>query len=173
MNRPTIAFFCAAAVVVALSAGVSCAVVPDHEAALSVTEPPQQRGTTGNVTDRELHKVREYPQKKGRLVSPFLPEHPTREQAKAAAVAATPQKREGERPGRMVSAPKEKEIRLVGIVSSETGRRAILSVGKQQIILAAGEEKDNVTMVSLTEDSATVSTPSGERTLSMRAGGLK
>ena len=156
----------------ALSAGVSYAVVPDHAVELTVTEAPQNRRTTETTADKELHKVREYPKRQGRLVSPFLPEHPTREQAKAAAVSATTQRRDAERLGRTAPAPKEKEIRLVGIVSSETGRRAILSVGKRQIILAVGEEKDDVTIVSLTGDSATISTPSGERTLSVRAGGL-
>ncbi len=62
---------------------------------------------------------------------------------------------------------KEEEIRLVGVISSENERRAILSVGKRQILLAPGEEKDGVTLGSLTENTATVSTAMGEWELSL------
>ena len=171
MNRPTEAFLCAAAAVVALSAGVSYAVVPDPAPGLSVTEPQQK--TAEEATGGELHKVREYPQKQGAIVSPFLPEHPARDQSKAAPPAAAPPKLGAERRGRELPVPKETETQLVGIVSSETGRRAILSVGKRQVTLAVGEEKDDVTLVSLTEDTATISTPSGVRVLSMGARSLK
>ena len=181
MNRPTAAFLGAAAAAVALSAGVSYAVVPEPVAELSVTAPQQQPKTTESATSEELHKVRVYPNKQGALASPFLPEHPAREQSKAAHTSAAAQKPGGDRPGRAAPAVEKKEIRaapaaekkeilLVGIVSSETGRRAILSVGKRQITLSAGEEKNDVTLVSLTEDAATVSTPSGVRVLSMGAG---
>ena len=170
MNRPTAAFLGAAAAAVALSAGVSYAVVPEPVAELSVTAPQQQPKTTESATSEELHKVRVYPNKQGALASPFLPEHPAREQSKAAHTAAATQNQGGDRPGRAAPAAEEKEILLVGIVSSETGRRAILSVGKRQITLSAGEEKNDVTLVSLTEDAATVSTPSGVRVLSMGAG---
>ncbi len=170
MNRPTAAFFGAAAAAVALSAGVSYAVVPEPVAELSVTAPQQQPQTTESATSEELHKVRVYPNKQGALASPFLPEHPAREQSRAAHTAAASQKPGGDRTGRAAPAAEEKEILLVGIVSSETGRRAILSVGKRQITLSAGEEKNDVTLVSLTEDAATVSTPSGVRVLSMGAG---
>ena len=68
---------------------------------------------------------------------------------------------------------RETEIRLVGVVSSEAGGRAILSVGKRQVSLAPGEEKDGVTLVSLTEKTATVLTPTGERELSLSAGNIK
>ena len=170
MNRPTAAFFGAAAAAVALSAGVSYVVVPEPVAELSVTAPQQQPKTTESATSEELHKVRVYPNKQGALASPFLPEHPVREQSKAAHTSAAAQKPGGDRPGRTAPAAEEKEILLVGIVSSETGRRAILSVGKRQITLSAGEEKNDVMLVSLTEDAATVSTPSGVRVLSMGAG---
>ena len=170
MNRPTAAFLGAAAAAVALSAGVSYAVVPEPVAELSVTAPQQQPKTTESATSEELHKVRVYPNKQGALASPFLPEHPAREQSKAAHTSAAAQKPGGDRPGRAAPAVEKKEILLVGIVSSETGRRAILSVGKRQITLSAGEEKNDVTLVSLTEDAATVSTPSGVRVLSMGAG---
>lgn len=170
MNRPTAAFLGAAAAAVALSAGVSYAVVPEPVAELSVTAPQQQPKTTESATSEELHKVRVYPNKQGALASPFLPEHPAREQSKAAHTSAAAQKPGGDRPGRAAPAAEKKEILLVGIVSSETGRRAILSVGKRQITLSAGEEKNDVTLVSLTEDAATVSTPSGVRVLSMGAG---
>lgn len=170
MNRPTAAFFGVAAAAVALSAGVSYAVVPEPVAELSVTAPQQQPKTAESATSEELHKVRVYPNKQGALASPFLPEHPVREQSKAVHTAATAQKPGGDRPGRTAPAAEEKEILLVGIVSSETGRRAILSVGKRQITLSAGEEKNDVTLVSLTEDAATVSTPSGVRVLSMGTG---
>lgn len=170
MNRPTAAFFGAAAAAVALSAGVSYAVVPEPVAELSVTAPQQQPKTTESATSEELHKVRVYPNKQGALTSPFLPEHPAREQSKAAHTSAAAQKPGGDRLGRAAPAAEKKEILLVGIVSSETGRRAILSVGKRQITLSAGEEKNDVTLVSLTEDAATVSTPSGVRVLSMGAG---
>jgi hypothetical protein len=102
-----------------------------------------------------------------------LPEHPAREQSKAAPPAAAASKFGAERRGRELPVPKETETQLVGIVSSETGRRAILSVGKRQVTLAVGEEKDDVTLVSLTEDTATISTPSGVRVLSMGARSLK
>ena len=170
MNRPTAAFLGAAAAAVALSAGVSYAVVPEPVAELSVTAPQQQPKTTESATSEELHKVRVYPNKQGALASPFLPEHPAREQSKVAHTSAAAQKPSGDRSGRAAPAAEEKEILFVGIVSSETGRRAILSVGKRQITLSAGEEKNDVTLVSLTEDAATVSTPSGVRVLSMGAG---
>ncbi len=173
MNRPTAAFLGAAAAAVALSAGVSYAVVPEPVAELSVTAPQQQPQTTESATSEELHKVRVYPNKQGALASPFLPEHPAREQSKAAPPAAESPKLGAERRGRELPVPKETETQLVGIVSSETGRRAILSVGKRQVTLAVGEEKDDVTLVSLTEDTATISTPSGVRVLSMGARSLK
>ena len=110
--------------------------------------------------------------KEGHLVSPFLPEHPTREQARAAKTTPT-QKTEPKGTRSAPSPAKEPEIRLVGVVSSEAGRRAILSVGKRQIFLAPGEEKDGVTLVSLTERTATVSTSMGERELSLSAGNIR
>ena len=151
MNRPTAAFLGAAAAAVALSAGVSYAVVPEPVAELSVTAPQQQPKTTESATSEELHKVRVYPNKQGHT-------------------SAAAQNPGGDRLGRAAPAAEKKEILLVGIVSSETGRRAILSVGKRQITLSAGEEKNDVTLVSLTEDAATVSTPSGVRVLSMGTG---
>lgn len=157
----------------ALSAGVSYAVVPDPVAEFSVTEPQQKTKADEDATGGELHKVREYPQKQGAIVSPFLPEHPAREQSKAAPPPAAAPKLGPDRRGRELPVPKETETQLVGIVSSETGRRAILSVGKRQITLAVGEEKDDVTLVSLTEDTATISTPAGVRVLSMGARSLK
>lgn len=169
MRRPTAAFFCAAAAVAALSAGVSYAVVPDRAEELSVTRAPQNVGTTGKPSGEERERARTYPEKKGRLVSPFLPEHPTREQARAAKTAPA-QKKD---PKEALPAPapaKGTELRLVGVVSSEAGRRAILSVGKRHILLAPGEEKDGVMLVSLTERTATVSTAAGERELSLSAG---
>ena len=135
--------------------------------------PPQDRRDAEGTASEELHCVREYPEKQGRLVSPFLPEHPTREQSKPAPAVATFPKPGPARAGRGSPVPQENEIRFVGTVSAETGRRAILSVGKRQIALAVGEEKDGLTLVSLTEESATIATSSGERILTMGAGRVK
>ena len=158
MNRPTAAPACAALVAVALGLGVSYAACPARTEELSIYAPSRALSSaTESKTQGELHTVREYPVTQGKLVSPFLPEHPTREQSRALASAASP--KPGAELSRQPSSPlKEEEIRLVGVVSSGTGRRAILSVGKRQILLAPGEEKDGVTLGSLTENTAAVST---------------
>lgn len=171
MIRPTAAFFAAAIAAIGLAFGAGYALYPTQgdAAKLSVAEPPRTEINRVERKDENLHVVREHPMKEGRLVSPFLPEHPTREQARAAKTAPTPRPEPKEaRPA--YSPAKETEIRLVGVASSEAGRRAILSVGKRQILLAPGEEKDGVTLVSLTENTATVSTAMGERELSLSAG---
>ncbi len=174
MIRPTAAFYAAvfAAVGLALAMGYTFYPLQGDAAKLAVMEQPQTTGIIIERKDENLHVVREHPMKEGRLVSPFLPEHPTREQTRAEKTA--PLQKQEPKGTRQAPAPaKEPEIRLVGVASSESGRRAILSVGKQQIVLAPGEEKDGLTLVSLTEKTATVSTPMGERELYLSAGIIK
>ena len=176
MIRPTAAFCIAvfAAVGLALGTGYKLYPAQGDAAKLSVVEQPHTEVTdsaASEKTDKNLHVVREHPMREGKLVSPFLPEHPTREQARAAKTAPA-QKPEPKETRRAFPA-RETEIRLVGVVSSEAGGRAILSVGKRQVSLAPGEEKDGVTLVSLTEKTATVLTPTGERELSLSAGNIK
>lgn len=174
MIRPTAAFCIAvfAAVGLALGTGYAFYPVQSDVAKLSVVEPQREASSTAEKTENALHVVREHPMREGRLVSPFLPEHPTREQARAAKTAPA-QKQEPRQTRQAASPTREPEIRLVGVASSETGRRAILSIGKHQVLLAPGEEKDGVTLVSLTEKTATVSTPVGERELSLSAGNIR
>ena len=174
MIRPTTAFCAAAFAAVGLALGTGYALYPmqGDAAKLAVVEQPHTAFEAIGRKDENLHVVREHPMKEGHLVSPFLPEHPTREQARAAKTAPT-QKPDPKEPRQTPSPTKEPEVRLVGVASSEAGRRAILSVGKRQILLAPGEEKDGVTLVSLTEKTATVSTPMGERELSLSAGRIK
>ena len=176
MIRPTAAFCIAvfAAVGLALGTGYKLYPAQGDAAKLSVVEQPHTEVTdsaASEKTDKNLHVVREHPMREGRLVSPFLPEHPTREQARAAKTA--PAQKPEPKETRRASPARETEIRLVGVVSSEAGGRAILSVGKRQVSLAPGEEKDGVTLVSLTEKTATVLTPTGERELSLSAGNIK
>ena len=177
MIRPTAAFCIAvfAAVGLALGTGYKLYPAQGDAAKLSFVEQPRTEYAESAVpekTDKNLHVVREHPMREGRLVSPFLPEHPTREQARAAKTAPA-QKPEPKETRQAASPARESEIRLVGVVSSESGGRAILSVGKRQVSLAPGEEKDGVTLVSLTEKTATVLTPTGERELSLSAGNIK
>lgn len=176
MIRPTTAFCVAvfAAVGLALGTGYKLYPAQGDAAKLSVVEQPHTEAAdsaASEKTDKNLHVVREHPMREGRLVSPFLPEHPTREQARAAKTA--PVQKPEPKETRRASPARETEIRLVGVVSSEAGGRAILSVGKRQVSLAPGEEKDGVTLVSLTEKTATVLTPTGERELSLSAGNIK
>ena len=176
MIRPTAAFCIAvfAAVGLALGTGYKLYPAQGDAAKLSVVEQPHTEVTdsaASEKTDKNLHVVREHPMREGKLVSPFLPEHPTREQARAAKTA--PAQKPEPKETRRASPARETEIRLVGVVSSEAGGRAILSVGKRQVSLAPGEEKDCVTLVSLTEKTATVLTPTGERELSLSAGNIK
>jgi type IV secretory pathway VirB10-like protein len=172
--RPTTAFCAAAfaAVGVAFGTGYTLYPMQDDVAKLVVVEQPHAAVESVERKDENLHVVREHPMKEGRLVSPFLPEHPTREQARAVKMASS-QKPEPKGTRQAPPPAKETEIRLVGVASSEAGRRAILSVGKRQILLAPGEEKDGVTLVSLTEKTATVLTPMGERELCLSAGNIK
>ena len=170
MIRPTAAFCAAAlaAIGAALGAGYTLYPAQGDAAKLVVTEATRAATEPVERKDENLHVVREHPMKEGHLVSPFLPEHPTREQARAAKTA--PAQKPSPKGTRQPSSPtKEPEIRLVGVASSEAGRRAILSVGKRQILLAPGEEKEGVTLVSLTENTATVSTAAGERKLILSA----
>lgn len=177
MIRPTAAFCIAVFAAVALALGTGYKLYPAQgdAAKLSVVEQPRTESVdsaASEKTDKNLHVVREHPMREGKLVSPFLPEHPTREQARAA--KAAPVQKPGPKETRQAASPaRETEIRLVGVVSSEAGQRAILSVGKRQVSLAPGEEKDGVTLVSLTEKTATVLTPTGERELSLSAGNIK
>ena len=176
MIRPTAAFCIAvfAAVGLALGTGYKLYPAQGDAAKLSVVEQPHTEAVNSAAsekTDKNLHVVREHPMREGKLVSPFLPEHPTREQARAAKTA--PAQKPEPKEMRRASPARETEIRLVGVVSSEAGGRAILSVGKRQVSLAPGEEKDGVTLVSLTEKTATVLTPTGERELSLSAGNIK
>ena len=176
MIRPTAALCIAvfAAVGLALGTGYKLYPAQGDAAKLSVVEQPHTEVTdsaASEKTDKNLHVVREHPMREGKLVSPFLPEHPTREQARAAKTA--PAQKPEPKETRRASSARESEIRLVGVVSSEAGGRAILSVGKRQVSLAPGEEKDGVTLVSLTEKTATVLTPTGERELSLSAGNIK
>ena len=171
MIRPTTAFCVAALAAIGLALGTAYVLYPTQgdAAKLSVAEPPRTEMNRIERKDENLHVVREHPMKEGRLVSPFLPEHPTREQARAA--KTTPAPRPEPKGARQAPSPaKETEIRLVGVASSEAGRRAILSVGKRQILLAPGEEKDGVTLVSLTETTAIISTAAEERELSLSTG---
>ena len=174
MIRPTAAFYAAAFAAVGLAIGTGYALYPTQgdAAKLAFVEQPHTAAEDIERKDENLHVVREHPMKEGRLVSPFLPEHPTREQTRAAKTVSA-QKTEPKETRQVPTPAKESEIRLVGVASSEAGRRAILSVGKQQILLAPGEEKDGVTLVSLTEKTATVSTPTGERELYLSAGRIK
>lgn len=174
MIRPTAAFYIAAFAAVGLALGTGYKLYPAQgdAAKLSVVEHPRTEAAesvTIEKTDKNLHVVREHPMREGQLVSPFLPEHPTREQARAAKTALT-QKPEPKETQQAAFPARETEIRLVGVVSSESGRRAILSVAKRHVLLAPGEEKDGVSLISLTEKTATVSTPTGERELSLSAG---
>ena len=171
MIRPTVAFCAAALAAIGLALGAGYAFYPTQGAAakLVVVESSPAAADIIEIKDENLHVVREHPMKEGRLVSPFLPEHPTREQARAE--KTVPTQRPEPKGTRQASPPqKETEIRLVGVASSESGRRAILSVGRRQILLAPGEEKEGVTLVSLTENTATVATAAGERELSLSAG---
>ena len=171
MIRPTAVLCVAALAAVGLALGTGYALYPmqGDAAKLSVAEPPRTEMNRSERKDENLHVVREHPMKEGNLVSPFLPEHPTREQVKAEKSA--PAQRPEPKGTRQATSPaKEPELRLVGVASSDAGRRAILAVGKRQILLAPGEEKDGVTLVSLTEDTATVATALGEHELSLSAG---
>ena len=172
MIRPTAAFCAAALAAIGLALGAGYAFYPTQGAAakLVVVESSPAAADIIERKDENLHVVREHPMKEGRLVSPFLPEHPTREQARAE--KTVPTQRPEPKGTRQASSPpqKETEIRLVGVASSESGRRAILSVGRRQILLAPGEEKEGVTLVSLTDNAATVATAAGERELSLSAG---
>ena len=171
MIRPTAAFCAAALAAIGLALGAGYAFYPTQGAAakLVVVESSPAAADIIERKDENLHVVREHPMKEGRLVSPFLPEHPTREQARAE--KTVPTQRPEPKGTRQASPPqKETEIRLVGVASSESGRRAILSVGRRQILLAPGEEKEGVTLVSLTDNAATVATAAGERELSLSAG---
>lgn len=174
MIRPTAAFFIAAlaAIGTALGAGYTLYPAQGDAAKLSVTEAPRKADAPASGNGENLHVVREHPMKEGKLVSPFLPEHPTREQARAEKAASVG--RQKVREAQPTPPPaREQEIRLVGVVSSGDERRAILSVGKRQILMAPGEEKDGVTLVSVTERAATVSTAAGERELSLSSGIIK
>ncbi len=174
MIRPTAAFYAAAFAAIGLALGTGYALYPTQGDAAKLVVMERSHTAVEGLERKEenLHVVREHPMKEGHLVSPFLPEHPTREQARAAKTTPT-QKTEPKGTRSAPSPAKEPEIRLVGVVSSEAGRRAILSVGKRQILLAPGEEKDGVTLVSLTERTATVSTSMGERELSLSAGNIR
>ena len=172
MNRPSPFLGGAAVVSVLLGVGVSTAGVTEP-APLTIIERPIERAAASDARG-ELPKVRSYPAREGRLASPFLPEHPTREQAKRQSLP--PVTRDIKLPpGRHVEQPprhekKPQAVRLVGIVSSADGRRAILSVGGRHVLLSEGEAKDGVTLLSLTDREATVSSEGGEMTLSVGAG---
>lgn len=169
MIRPTAALCLAAFASVGIAFDTSYALCPvkGEPVQLSIVEPPR---AADEKTENDLHIVREHPMKQGRLTSPFLPEHPTREQARAAKMASTQMSAPPAALRQPAFAAKESEIRLVGVVSSETERKAILSVGKQQILLSPGEEKGGVSLLSLTENTAVVLTTAGERTLSLSSG---
>lgn len=161
---------CAAIAAIAAAVGVSYMVFPAQGGAaeLSVTQTPNTPRTTDEKPDGNLHRVREHPMRQGRIASPFLPEHPTRADVKKAMASSK------QTPPQKNTVPPEptapQEIRLVGVVSAGTGRRAIVAVGKKQMLLAVGEEKDGVTLVSLAEKEAVVSTAAGERTLALASG---
>ncbi len=164
------ALFCAAAVAIGAAVGVSYMAFPAQGGAeeLSVAEPPAAARSARARPTESLHQVREQRERPGRIASPFLPEHPTRGDGKppTPATPQTPPTKRTERPG--PDAPQE--IRLVGVVSAETGRRAIVAVGKKQLLLRIGEEKDGVTLETLTETEATISTAAGERKLALPSG---
>ena len=167
------ALFCAAAVAIGAAVGVSYMAFPAQGGAeeLSVAEPPAAARSVRARPTESLHQVREQRERPGRIASPFLPEHPARGDGKPPTPATpqtpqTPTTKRTERPG--PEAPQE--IRLVGVVSAETGRRAIVAVGKKQLLLRIGEEKDGVTLETLTETEATISTAAGERTLALPSG---
>ncbi len=171
MTRPA-ALICAAVAAIGMAVWVSYQVFPARGDAgeLTVSEMPGTAGGTEAKSSGKLHQVREYPPKQGRLASPFLPEHPTREDRKKTAEPKKQAPPTG-RPAPETSAPQE--LRLVGVVSAETGRRAIVAVGKKQKLLAPGEENDGITLLSVTDMEAVVSTPTGERTLSLSSGLVK
>ncbi len=102
---------------------------------------------------------RAYPARAERLASPFLPERPARG-AKEAAPRGEPARLAGKRR----AGPR---VRLTGIVSSRAGRRAILSIGGKQTLLAPGETREGVTLLALTADEATVGLASGGRVLAV------
>ena len=172
MIHPTSAFYAAALAAIGLALGAGYTLYPAQgdAAKLSGSEPPRTGTAAAESSDEKLHVVREHPMKEGQLVSPFLPEHPTRDQVRAEKAASAQRQKMRESQPAVPPPPREMEIRLVGVASSGTERRAILSVGKRQILLAPGEEKGGVTLVSLTEKSATVSTAAGMRELSLELG---
>jgi hypothetical protein len=169
--RPTAAFCVAALAAIGLALGAGYTLYPAQgdAAKLSVAEPPRTAATVDR-SEEKLHVVREHPMKEGQLVSPFLPEHPTREQVRAEKAASAQRQKMRESHPEPPPPQREMEIRLVGVASAGTERRAILAVGKRQILLAPGEEKGGVTLVSLTENSATVSTAAGMRELPLSLG---
>ena len=161
---------CAAVVAIGAAVGVSYVIFPAQGGAaeLTVTQMPNASRTADETQDGNLHQVREHLMRQGRIASPFLPEHPTRDDVKKAVAPnkQTPQQKNA--PSPEPTAPQE--VRLVGVVSAETGRRAIVAVGKKQLLLAVGEKKDGVTLVSLTEKEAIVSTATGEHALALASG---
>lgn len=168
MSRPTAAL-CLAAVAsvgIALDTGYALCPVQGEPAALSVAAPPPAIEETAAS---DLHTVREHPMRQACLTSPFLPEHPTRAQARGVKPVPEQIPKPGET-GRETPREKAPELRLVGIAASGGDRRAIVSVGGRQLLLAPGEEKNGVTLVSLTETAAVISTSAGERTLSLPSG---
>ena len=171
MSRPSPFLGGAAIVSVLLGVGAACMIVTQPES-MAIIERPMEKAAASDARG-EPPKLRSYPAREGRLASPFLPEHPTREQAKrrtAASNIPAPPAREIGRVPRIPHAPtKPKAIRLVGIVSSAEGRRAILSVGGRHVLLSEGETKDGVTLLALTEREATISSEDGEITLQVGA----
>ena len=169
MIRPTAALCLAAltSIGLAFDTGYALCPVQGEPAQLSIVEPPR---AADEKRETDLHIVREHPMQQGCLVSPFLPEHPTREQARAAKLPPTQTPSKSAAPLQATLPAKEPEMRLVGVVSSDAGRRAILFAEKRQILLAPGDEKDGVALISLTENAAVVSTPAGERTLFLSSG---
>lgn len=163
---------CAAAAAIGTAVGVSYLFFPAQGGAaeLSVERPPRIARTAAETPPESLHQVREHREKQGRIASPFLPEHPARgDGKKAAPKLRTPPPKRTEAPE--PNAPQE--IRLVGVVSAETGRRAIVAVGTKQLLLAVGEEKSGITLDALTENEAIVSTAAGERKLALPSGLVK
>ncbi len=170
MKRPTAALFGFTVLSVCLAVWLSYSAFPSWDAEFLISEMPQPGPAAGNPRHGELHVVREYPLTRGCLRSPFLFEHPTRDEIRDAKAAVAARRAQVSLEGPVLPPKKEPEIRLTGIASSDAGRRAFLYVGGRHIMLAPGEEKDGVTLISLTDREATVSAGSGERTLTLGLG---
>ena len=65
------------------------------------------------------------------------------------------------------AAPKAASVKLVGVVTAERGSRAILLCGERQVVLAPGDSCGSLTLLAVTEQTATVREGGAERILKL------